>query len=347
MRRPASTLAVRTAARWAGLLGTLLLAAACGGGGGGASSPTGGETPAPSAPAAALPTPQELQCQAAGWQREVVVVAGRARLVLWKAPAGGAWRQGAIVVMHGGGGTHTNFCVANVALIAPQVRFTDQALAEGFAVFLLDSSDQVLDPVGRLCGKIWDDPVNPRENLDLPFIDQVLGALLPARRPAGSRGEVFLTGLSSGGFMALRAASRFGDRIAALAPVSAGDPYGWVRDCAPLPTDRTNVFGVGRDADTGRTMSEPGACAAPVFAREQPWDTSPGGVRPPVRQFHHEADGILDRSCVQRATAQMAANGFRPQAPFELSGPPRDAAWHYWLDDYNTPILRFFAAQIR
>ncbi|MBK8763593.1 MAG: hypothetical protein IPM01_02760 [Burkholderiaceae bacterium] len=195
---------------------------ACGGGGSGTAGGSAGE---PAAPAGPLATVQERQCHDAGWQREVLSVAGLQRLVLWKAPPDGRWRQGAVIVMHGGGGSHTNFCVANVPLIEPQVRFTAQALAAGFAVFLLDSSDRVSDQAGRLCGKVWDDEVQTRASLDLPFIDQVLGSLIPGKRPPGGRPEVFATGLSSGAFMTVRAASRFGDRLTAFAPVSGGDPW--------------------------------------------------------------------------------------------------------------------------
>lgn len=156
-----------------------LLLCACGGGDSTAASS--------GAAAAADPSPQELQCQSAGWRREVVAAAGLQRLVLWKAPA--AWTRGALIVMHGGGGSHTNFCVANVASIAAQVRFTELALAQGFAVFLLDSSDQVSDNEGRVCGKVWDDEVRARANIDLPFVDEVLQRVIPAKRPSGSRSE--------------------------------------------------------------------------------------------------------------------------------------------------------------
>lgn len=195
------------------------MVSACGGGAAGPAGATAGE---PAAPAGPLATVQERQCHDAGWQREVLSVAGLQRLVLWKAPPDGRWRQGAVIVMHGGGGSHTGFCVANVPLIEPQVRFTAQALAAGFAVFLLDSSDRVNYQAGRLCGKVWDDEVHVRASLDLPFIDQVLGSLIPMKRPPGGRPGIFATGLSSGAFMTVRAASRFGDRLTAIAPVSGG-----------------------------------------------------------------------------------------------------------------------------
>lgn len=329
---------------------TTILLAGCGGG---ASNTTTGSDPAlttstpPPVVTAAAPTLQEQQCQALGWQREVVQSGGLARLVLWKAPAGTSWTRGAMLVLHGGGGTHTNFCVANVALTEPQVRFTTQALAAGYAVFLLDSSDRVNDPQGRLCGKVWDDSVNPRANLDLPFLEIVLQDLIPSKRPAASRNTVVMTGLSSGGFMSLRAATRLGHLLSAVAPVSSGDPYGWARDCTPLAGDRSNVFGYAFDLETRLPISQPAACQSSTYPNEKPWDSSPGNSRPPIRQFHHVGDAIHDVSCVEKATIQLTARGYSPAPPFRLSGPARDVAWHSWLDDYNTPILDYFAGFTR
>ena len=189
--------------------------------------------------------------------------------MLWKA-APGPWTRGALLVLHGGGGSHTNYCVANVESIAAQVRFTDQALARGFAVFLLDSSDQITDHENRLCGKVWDDEVRARANLDLPFVDELLARVIPARRPAGSRAEVYVTGHSSGGYMTVRLASHFADRISAFAPVASGDPYGWYRDCTRRAGDRANVFGAGFAAATRRQIIEPDACRASAYPNEKP-----------------------------------------------------------------------------
>lgn len=316
-----------------------VLMAACGGGGGNAAATSAAATE----PAV---TVQELQCQQAGWQREVVSAAGLSRLVLWKAPIG-AWTAGAIVVMHGGGGQHTNFCVANVALTAPQVRFTEMALQQGYAVFLLDSSDRVTDDAGRLCGKVWDDEVRGRTNLDLPFVDDVLRRLVSSRRPAGSRADLFLTGHSSGGYMAVRVASTTGELLSAFAPVSSGDPYGWYRDCTPRATDRSNVFGAGFDLETDLQIIEPGACAAATSTREKDWSAPAGGARPPWRMFHHAQDGINDRSCVDKVGRQLAARGYPGSAAFTLDGGARSADVHYWLDDYNAPMLAWFASMAR
>ena len=321
---------------------------ACGGGSGDTARPLDSASVLETASVvtAAAPTTQEQQCQALGWQREIVVAAGASRLVLWKPPSGGEWLRGALVVMHGGGGTHTNFCVANVALTEPQVRFTTMAIAAGFAVFLLDSSDRVTDSAGRLCGKVWDDQVNTRANLDLPYLEQVFASLIPSKRPASARTEIFVTGLSSGGYMSVRAASRFGGQITAIAPVSSGDPYGWARDCTPRAGDRSNVFGIAVDLETGRPISEIGACQSTSFPNERTWDGATSTNRPPYKLFHHDGDGIHDLSCVLKVAAQLNLRGY-PQAPsFRIAATTRDPAKHYWLDEYNTPMLDYFASFI-
>lgn len=319
--------------KWAGLVALLPALAACVGGGAGTTT-------------ARIVTVQEQQCRQAGWRSESLVVAGLSRGVLWKAPAG-VWARGALVVLHGGGGQHANFCVANVDLIAAQVRFTDMALAQGFAVFLLDSTDRVTDTGGRRCGKVWDDEVRPRDNLDLPFIEEVLLRLIPAARPAGSRADLYLTGLSSGGYMAVRAATRFGDLVSAFAPVASGDPDGWVRDCTPRAGDRANVFGVGRDAQTRLAIGEIDACTASSWHDEKPWADSASKARPPFRVFHHAQDGIVDRSCVDRMRRRLTRQGWPEAAPFTLEGGPRRADVHYWQDAYNAPLLAWLAEQSR
>ncbi len=312
-----------------------LATCACGGGGS-----------AESLPAAPLATVQETQCVNLGWQRLVVDAAGAPRVVLWKAPAGG-WTRGAIVVLHGGGGQHANFCIANVELTAPQVRFTALALAQGFAVFLPDSSDRVTDNNGRLCGKVWDDEVRARANLDLPFFQSLLATSLPQLRPPGSRSEIFFTGLSSGGYMTVRVSSRFADQVRAFAPISSGDPYGWTRDCTPRAGDRVNVFGVALDNETGRQIHESGACAAPAYPNERTWDGAALAARPPWKSFHHVEDGIHDLTCVDKLRTQLQARGYPELAPLRLQGGTRAAQYHYWLDDYNQPLLDFFSSRLR
>lgn len=329
------------AMKWIVPVALLAALAACGGGAG-TLPPEAAVTTTPTR----VVTGQEQQCTQAGWRSETMVVAGIARGVLWKAPAG-AWARGGLVVLHGGGGQHANFCIANAELIAAQVRFTDMALAQGFAVFLLDSTDRVTDTEGRLCGKVWDDEVRQRDNLDLPFIEEVLRKLIPSVRPTGSKPDLYLTGLSSGGYMAVRAATHFGGLISAFAPVASGDPYGWVRDCTPRAGDRTNVFGVGLDAETRRNISEVGACAATSWPSEKPWEGSAIDPKPPFRLFHHAQDGIHDRSCVEKVRRQLVQRGWPEAAPFMLDGGSRSAEVHYWQDAYNAPLLAWLGEQKR
>lgn len=283
---------------------------------------------------------------AAGWQRLVIDAAGLQRAVLWKAPAVG-WTRGALVVLHGGGGQHANFCVANSSVIAAQVRFTDAALAQGFAVFLPDSSDRVTDTEGRRCGKVWDDEVRARANLDLPLFEHLLGNAIPGLRPTGARNEVFLVGHSSGGYMTVRSATRLADRISAFASVAGGDPYGWFRDCTPRAGDRINVFGAAFDNETRRQIIEPGACASASQPNEKPWDGAALAARPPWRVFHHVQDGINDVSCVEKLRGQLRARGYPESAPFVLDVGLRSADAHAWQDDYNQPLLDFFSSHLR
>lgn len=293
------------------------------------------------------PTVHEQQCMARGWQRVVLPVAGLQRVLLWKGPSG-PWTKGAIIVLHGGGGQHTHFCVANDPIIAPQVRSTELAIVQGFAVFALNSSDRVTDNEGRLCGKVWDDEMRDRPNLDLPFIGEVLRSVIPKVRPAGSREENFLTGLSSGGYMTVRAATHFDALVTSFAPVSSGDPYGWHRICEPGLTQRTIVHGAGFDNETGKQIIEPGACQAASYPNEKPWESMNPPVKPAFRVFHHEDDGINDRSCAEKVVRQLRAHGYREVPAFWLRGDARRSlANHLWQDAYNVPILEFFSGQLR
>lgn len=322
--------------RQAALTLALALLAGCGSG-------TAGDAPPGDAPL----TPQESQCQAAGWSIQRLSLPGQTRSLLWKAPAPTAWPRGALLVMHGGGGSYTHFCAANAAIIEPQVRFASQAVAAGFAVFLLDSTDRVTDLEGRLCGKAWDDEVRSRPNLDLPYLAEVVSRTVPGLRPAGSPSHIALVGHSSGGFMAVRAATHLGGAIAAFASVAGGDPYGWYRDCTRRPGDRPNVSGAGFDRETRRQIIEPGACQAAAYPNEAPWDEGGPGPRPVFRAFHHAQDGINDRFCVEKLRLQLRAHGYPEDPPFTLEGGGRSADVHYWLDDYNAPLLGFLAPRTR
>lgn len=287
---------------------------------------------------------QEKQCIARGWQRETMAIAGLQRELLWKAPAG-TWSKGAIIVLHGGGGQYFHWCVANARVVGPQVRFSDMALADGFAVFLLNSSDRITDNEGRLCGKVWDDEVRSRPNLDLPFIDAVARELIPRLRPAGSKPALFVTGLSSGGYMTVRASTHFDDVVTAFAPVSSGDPYGWHRACEAGLTSRKQVHGVGFDNETGKQITEHDACRVDAYPNEKPWDSAEPIVKPAFRIFRHAQDGINDQSCGEKVSRLLREQGYRGQPDFILQGGRRSLANHLWLDAYNRPILDFFAGE--
>ncbi|MFH2012846.1 MAG: hypothetical protein ABIJ37_09140 [Pseudomonadota bacterium] len=295
---------------------------------------------------ASNPLFQEKQCMTRGWQRVELQVAGLSRLILWKTPQG-PWTKGAILVLHGGGGHHFQWCVANAEIVAPQVRFAELAVTWGFAVFLLESSDQVTDSEGRLCGKVWDDEVRNRPNIDLPFIEQVLHNLIPSLLSGGSRQEVFLTGLSSGGYMTVRVATHFDGLITAFAPVSCGDPYGWHRVCDASLTARSSVHGTAFDNETGKQIIEPCSCCADSYPNEKPWDTMNPRVKPAFRVFYHKDDGIHDRSCAEKLIRQLRAHGYPEVPAFCLVGDGRRSLTnHLWQDAYNIPVLEFFTSQL-
>lgn len=290
---------------------------------------------------------QERQCTKLGWQVQVLDVGGMQRRVLWKGPSG-PWDKGSIIVLHGGGGHHFQFCVANTRIVAPQVRFAELALSKGFSVFLLESTDRVSDDEGRLCGKVWDDEVRVRPNLDLPFIGEVIHTLIPSTRPAGSRNEIFMTGLSSGGYMTLRAATHFGNAIAAFALVSSGDPYGWHRICEKGLTARDTVHGAGFDNETLKQIVEPNSCRSDTRSQENPWDDSGSLQKPAFRAFHHRYDGVNDLSCTEKAIALLRDHGYPEVPSFLLDGDKhRSLGNHLWQDDYNEPLLEFFVTQLR
>lgn len=290
---------------------------------------------------------QENQCARQGWQSVVLDVGGLERRILWKSPDG-PWTKGAVLVLHGGGGHHFQFCVANALVVKPQVQFTELALKNGFAVFLLESSDRVTDNEGRLCGKVWDDEVRSRPNLDLPFIETVIRTIIPNAKPSGSRNEIFVTGLSSGGYMTVRASTRFGNLITAFAPISSGDPYGWHRVCEKDTTRHSTVHGAGFDNATGKQIIEPTACRSANYPNEKPWDGTDLSRKPVFRIFHHKYDGINDLSCSEKVATLLRQHGY-PEVPAYqvVSNERRSLENHLWLDDYNRPLLEFFASQLR
>lgn len=289
------------------------------------------------------------QCVAEGWRTAAADVGGRSRAILWKGPET-AWRNGAIIVLHGGGGGHSNACNdAGFRIGRPMVDFGRLALARGFAVFAPDSTeDAFVDDDGHSCGKRWDSLAREgRANGDLDFMETMIRRVIPAVRPAGSVPHVFLTGVSNGGFMTVLAATRLGGLVRAFAPVSAADPYGTYVDCRKGLVNRPNAPGTFRDAETRRSIAEAGACAAPSHPHKQPWPTA-GARKPPFRLFYHVGDAGIDVSCKEKLRAQLREHGYPETVPFVVEDAERRSIWkHFWLGEYNAPLLDFFEAQAR
>jgi len=288
----------------------------------------------------------EQRAIAAGWNQVIETVEDIERKLFWKHPTGTTWTQGAVIVMHGGGGSYTNFAIDQYVITAAEYEFCILALAQGFSVFILDSSFNITDANGYWIGKIWDEEKLVRPNVDIPFLEYVIDTLMPSVRPVSSRPEIFLAGHSSGGFMAVRAMSNFGYTIRGAALISSGDPYGTYRDGTNRGT-RQLVGGDHKDIDTDNELSvENGSGVYPATTTgELVWDTPPGDVKPPFRVYHSILDGINDMSAAERIIAlAYLANGYPKGAPSFLidDGGERSVLQHLWVGAYSQPILNWF-----
>jgi hypothetical protein len=281
----------------------------------------------------------EKECVSKGWKQVSVLVGGRQRKILWKGPEP-LWKNGAVIALHGGGGTYSNFC-ANIELGKPMVNFGELAISEGFAVFSLDSEEGLLkDEKGVSCGKRWLSVADDKgSNPDLEFIEKVLREVIPALRPANSSGSIFMTGISNGGFMTVLAATHFGDSIDAFAPVSAGDPYGTYVDCTKGSPLR-GTPGWFMDAETRMPVNEEHACGAKSYPREQKWVKSSKNT--PFKLFYHSGDGVLDISCKEKLQRLLVDHGYMDAGSFVLKGGGRRILNHFWKEEYNKPLIEFF-----
>ena len=278
-----------------------------------------------------------------GWQQIEFEASGQKRRLLYKGPQG-AWENGAILVLHGGGGRPEDFCDDSSQLLAPQVRFTDLAIEQKFAVFVLDSTDIVTDNEGKTCGKVWDDEVRERKNMDLPYLNQILQEVTPGKRPAGSNVAMFMLGHSSGGYMTVRAASHMGHLLNAFSVISSGDPYGWARKCDRKYGDkRETVNGAGFDNETGREIIQANSCLSQTNTNEKQWDQYEGR-KPKFRIFHNQFDGINDISCGNKIEKNLQKNGFTGEPTYHAQKQDgrRRLIYHFWANEYNTEILGFF-----
>ncbi|MBI4976034.1 MAG: hypothetical protein HZC28_01040 [Spirochaetes bacterium] len=286
-----------------------------------------------------------------GWEIITVIVGTAERKLIWKGPR--LWTKGAVIVMHGGSGTAVDWCSATKTGIADidasmqaQVAFSREAMENGFAVFSLDSSaGLVTDDKGIPCGKRFDAVVvEGRDNVDLPFIEKVIREVMTSKRPKGSSPSVFITGESTGGFMAVRAGTHFDGLVAAFAPGAACDPYGTYFD-ASVDTGR-EARGVGIDRDTGKQITEDGAGGLPdaLYSNEKPWETMNPAKKPPFLGLHHRDDGIVDISCHQKLVRQLIAHGYVIEEDFIMPGAgKKNVLAHLWQPEYNSRIVKFFA----
>jgi pimeloyl-ACP methyl ester carboxylesterase len=297
----------------------------------------------------ALYDKHERECLKKGWKQVLVNVKGIERKILWKGPSQ-KWTFGAIIALHGGGGTYSNFG-SNIPLGAPMVEFGNLAVNEGFAFFSIESTwGLVTDSGGRDCGKRWDCIAQEgKENIDLPFIGAVLTDIIPKLRPSGSAGDIFMTGISNGGFMTVLASTSFPDKITAFAAVSSGDPYGTYMDMGTHPPrERVSAPGVFRDNETNTDISQKGAAYARTYPREKKWPEMRNVNVPLFRQFHHRGDGACDISCMEKARLMLVRHGYKDHGPFiieDSSG--RSVLNHFWNVLYNRPILEFFKTGAR
>ncbi len=280
----------------------------------------------------------QAECVRQGWQRIGFESSGLRRWVLWKGPEG-LWRRGAIIILHGGGGGAEHFCSGG-RLVRPQIEFAKEALVRGYAVFALEATnDKVKDDKGRPCGKRFDFSLLDRPNIDLPYIGHVITNIVPSRRPGNSAPGIFMAGLSTGGYMTIRAASYFDDKITAFAPVSAGDPFNTAQNCDSRLSPRKSAKGILYDVQSGKQINERHACSRSGYV-EKP---APRTKALSYKLFHHESDGIVDLSCMRKAEATLENMGYRNAGSHLIeSNRRRNALWHLWLRRYNKPILNFF-----
>lgn len=287
-----------------------------------------------------------------GWEKLTVTVNGASRQLLWKGPA--RWKKGAIIVMHGGSGAAVDWCHApktgNAMIdqtLKAQVDFSHDAIASGFAVFSLESSDDLVkDDNGLPQGKRFDcAAVEDHKNVDLPFIEKVIREVIPSKRPNGTSPSVFMTGESTGGCMTALAATNFDEMITAFAPGAAFDPYGTYFD-ASVDTGR-EARGVAIDRETGQRITETGSggsATAASYPKEKTWASMKPPTKPPFMGLHHEDDGIVDISCHVKLVKQLREHGYPMATDLVLKGTgKKNIAAHLWQSDYNAPELRFFA----
>ncbi|RLI54114.1 MAG: hypothetical protein DRP09_13945 [Candidatus Thorarchaeota archaeon] len=292
----------------------------------------------------------ENECIVKGWQKITIDVDGLERQLLWKGPEG-SWEYGAIIALHGGGSTYaawgsncSKLCEAygDPTLVEPQVEFSNLSITEGFAVFALDSTYNVItDENGYLGGKRFDYFPQDRANIDVPFIETVITEIIPNLRPLNSSLDVFITGISTGGFMTTLTATHLDYLITAFAPVAGGDPYGIHSDFNKYKNLRIMTPGVIYDRETSIPINKINAAVSNDYPNELEWPETIENI--PFKQFHHREDAMCDISCMDKIQYQLIEHGYIDDGPYILEGDgKREFYDHMWMEEYNQPMIDFF-----
>jgi pimeloyl-ACP methyl ester carboxylesterase len=286
----------------------------------------------------------KIECWRNGWAHHAVMVDGIEREFLFKEPASG-WSNGAICVMHGGGGSHGLFCFVDSKLL-PSTAFPILALEQGFAVFLLNSTfNRGTDWAGRRIGKRWDCMATDlRENLEIQFFEKLLSETIPSMRPMDGNQSIFICGHSNGGYTTVLVSTYHNDRVTAFAPIGSADPYGTSFDMGTrLPSERECVPGVFRDNETLKTINQRGYAVSASYPNEKQWPVTTVGI--PFKQFHHRGDGIQDISGMEKSQYMLELHGYDNKGAFIVEDTTRTAENHNWQHAYNQEILDFFKGQ--
>jgi hypothetical protein len=293
----------------------------------------------------------ESNCIKKGWEKLTIDVNGIEREILWDAPE--IWSNGAIIALHGGEGTYVLMCgpvpkeqnrfLSDTFRGVPAVEFGELAVEQGFAVFSLNSAyNRATDMNGLPIGKRWDSLMQDKKNIDLDFIEKVIDETIPSLRPANSKSDIFMTGISNGGFMTVLASTHFNEKVTAFAPVASGDPYGMYFDMTKKQPLRKCGPGTWRDLETNKEIHHEESCKSDSYLNEKQWPTTTKNV--PFKQFFHEGDGGIHISCMKKTRDLLVENEYKDAGAFIIDNPngKRTLEKHFWHSEYNQPILDFF-----
>ncbi len=146
--------------------------------------------------------PVQVPALSAAWKEIAVGTQAAARGALWLTPAPSAELVPLVIVMHGDGGTARSF--------HDDFRYEDASGAWATLVY----------PDGIRRG--WDTG-SAQNNPDIEFLDALIDEAVQSRHVDPAR--VFLTGYSSGGFLAQLYACQRSSRVRGIATHEAGAPY--------------------------------------------------------------------------------------------------------------------------